>query len=243
METPSSHRRHTTAGARAKARRIIADTWQSQANLSLFLALVVCIGFVFPALGVGRNDLRLYGDLGTALMLISGVAIAWGHRTLMLLTGAISIATIAVRWIDWVRPGHTVQIWVDVTSIASLLAIVFVLLFQVLSRGRVTHVRIQGAIAAYLLLGIVWAYGYHLVNVLHPGSFNGAATLSTFADWAYYSYVTLSTVGYGDITPATSVARIVSVGEALTGQLYLAVLIARLVAMEVIFWQETAAKG
>ena len=56
-------------------------------------------------------------------------------------------------------------------------------------------------------------------------------------DWAYYSYITLSTVGYGDITPVRPIARALSMGEALTGQLYLAVLIARLVAMEVITWQ------
>ncbi len=55
--------------------------------------------------------------------------------------------------------------------------------------------------------------------------------------WAYYSYITLSTVGYGDITPVRPIARALSMGEALAGQLYLAVLIARLVAMEVITWQ------
>ena len=59
-------------------------------------------------------------------------------------------------------------------------------------------------------------------------------------DWIYFSYVTLTTVGYGDITPVLPIARTLAVGEALAGQLYLAVMIARLVAMEIVCWQENA---
>ena len=59
-------------------------------------------------------------------------------------------------------------------------------------------------------------------------------------DWAYYSFVTLTTLGYGDITPVRPIARNLAITEALTGQLYLAVMLARLVAMEVISWQEKA---
>jgi voltage-gated potassium channel Kch len=57
-------------------------------------------------------------------------------------------------------------------------------------------------------------------------------------DWIYFSFITLTTVGYGDITPVHPIARTLAVGEALTGQLYLAVMIARLVAMEIVFWQQ-----
>ena len=243
MET--GHRHHlATAAVRAKARRVITDTWQSQANLSLFLGLIVLLGFVFPAMGFARDDFRLYSYLGFTLMLISGTAIAWGHRTLLLLAGFVSSATIAVFWMNLLRPSKILQIWADGCSIASILVIAFVLLVQVFSHGRVTHVRIEGAIAVYLLLGTGWAHAYHLVEILQPGSFISATTLmSNPSDWAYYSYVTLSTVGYGDITSVKPVARILSVGEALTGQLYLAVLIARLVAMEVISWQENMGKN
>jgi voltage-gated potassium channel Kch len=59
-------------------------------------------------------------------------------------------------------------------------------------------------------------------------------------DWSYYSFVTLTTLGYGDITPVRPIARNLAITEALTGQLYLAVMLARLVAMEVITWQEKA---
>ncbi|MGA7462395.1 MAG: potassium channel family protein, partial [Candidatus Korobacteraceae bacterium] len=116
-----------------------------------------------------------------------------------------------------------------------------VLLTQIFRPGRVTHVRIQGAVAVYLLFGIAWAHAYRITAILHPGSFAfQAGELATVADWIYYSFVTLTTVGYGDIVPTAQISRTLAVAEALIGQLYLAVMIARLVAMEIVSWQEKA---
>ena len=109
------------------------------------------------------------------------------------------------------------------------LVIALVLLAQVFRSGPVTSYRVQGAIAVYLLFGVGWAHAYHITELLHPGSFNSTTgNLNSVVDWAYYSYVTLSTVGYGDITPVRPIARTLSMGEAMTGQLYLAVLIAQI---------------
>ncbi len=82
----------------------------------------------------------------------------------------------------------------------------------------------------YLLLGFIWAHAYELVALWHPGAFAGAVDGSL--PWTYYSFVTLTTVGYGDITPVHPLARAVAVLEALTGQLYLAIMLARLVSLE-----------
>lgn len=239
MATEEKNRR-TAASVRAKARRVIADSWQSQANLSFFLVLLVLFSFVFPVLGFGRKDTNLYADAAFSLLLISGVAIAWGQRWLMLIAGFVCSACIAVRWMNLLTPSTTLQIWSDAWSVAATLVISFVLLAQVFRPGRVSHSRIQGAIAVYLMFGAAWAHAYHLAAILQPGSFNSTAnSLSSATDWIYYSFVTLTTVGYGDITAVRPIARTLSIGEALTGQLYLAVLIARLVAMEVIAWQES----
>jgi hypothetical protein len=239
MATEGKSRR-ATAAVRAKARRVLAETWQSQANLSFFLVLLVLFSFVFPVLGFGRKDIKLYSDATFSLLLISGVAIAWGQRWLMLIAGFVGSACIAVRWMNLLTPSTTLQIWSDAWSVAAILVIAFVLLAQVFRPGRVSHSRIQGAIAVYLMFGAAWAHAYHLAAMLQPGSFNSTANpLSNATDWIYFSFVTLSTLGYGDITPVRPIARTLSIGEALTGQLYLAVLIARLVAMEVISWQES----
>jgi voltage-gated potassium channel len=113
---------------------------------------------------------------------------------------------------------------------------IYVVLSHVLSREKVTKDTLAGAAAVYLLFGLTWSLGYSLMERLSPGSFFVAATqnpdgvLSTI-DFLYYSYVTLTTLGYGDLTPVTSAARSLAIFESVTGVLFLALLIGRLVAM------------
>src|ERR1035438_1426975 len=85
---------------RDRARALITDSWQSQVNLSFFLGLMVLIAFVLPSMGFGKGDIKLYSDVAFSLLLISGVAIAWGRRKLFLLAGFLGSAALAVRWID-----------------------------------------------------------------------------------------------------------------------------------------------
>lgn len=96
-------------------------------------------------------------------------------------------------------------------------------------RHRVNHDVIFAAVSAYLLLGIVWTYAYFFLDMVNPMSFKGPQTGLSRDDFFYFSFVTLATVGYGDIVPMTRPARSLAILEALTGQLYLAILIARLV--------------
>jgi hypothetical protein len=223
---------------REKARGFITESWQSQANLSFFLALLITVAFVLPSLGFGKSDEQRYSDFVFSVLLVSGVAIAWGRRWLFPLAAFVGSVALAVRWMAFFTPTFALQVWAVIWSLATVIVIAVVLLAQVFRSGPVTSYRVQGAIAVYLLFGVGWAHAYHLTELLHPGSFNSTAgNLDSVVTWAYYSYVTLSTVGYGDITPVRPIARALSMGEALTGQLYLAVLIARLVAMEVITWQ------
>jgi len=223
---------------RNKARALIKQSWQSQANLSFFLALIVGLGFVLPVLGFGKNDEILYSDFVFSLLLASGVAIAWGRPWLFGFAAFVGSATLAVRWMAFFTPTKALQVWSGAWSIAAILVIALVLLAQVFRPGPVTSYRLQGAIAVYLLFGVGWAHAYHLTGLLHPGSFNTpSGEIPSVLDWAYFSFITLTTVGYGDITPVRPIARTLAMGEALTGQLYLAVLIARLVAMEVVSWQ------
>ena len=236
---PEPTRHMTRSAVREKARGFIKESWQSQANLSFFLGLLVALAFILPSLGFGKNDELEYADVAFSLLMISGVAIAWGRRWLFPVAVFVGSATLAVRWMTFLTPTHMLQVWTGFWSIAVVVVIAIVLLAQVFRSGPVTSYRVQGAIAVYLLFGVAWAHAYHLTALLNPGSFNGANQLSSPVDYAYFSYVTLSTVGYGDITPVQPIARSLAVGESMTGQLYLAVLIARLVAMEVITWQQS----
>jgi hypothetical protein len=91
------------------------------------------------------------------------------------------------------------------------------------------------SISAYLMLGLLWTVAYWLVDELTPGAFafNASEARQSIHGFNafYFSFITLSTVGYGDITPVSKVARMLAAMEAMTGLLYVAVLIARLVAL------------
>lgn len=92
--------------------------------------------------------------------------------------------------------------------------------------------RLVGAVCVYLLLGVLWALAYAFLELVAPGSFTGielAATTGWHNDWFYFSFVTLTTLGYGDITPVSSAARSLVYLQAIAGIFYVAVLVAGLV--------------
>jgi hypothetical protein len=98
--------------------------------------------------------------------------------------------------------------------------------------NEVTIDLIMAAACTYILLGMLWAYAYYFVESLHSGSFKGIEHVGyDLLDFNYYSFVTLTTVGYGDILAITKPARALSIFEAITGQLYLAIMISRLVGL------------
>jgi hypothetical protein len=121
--------------------------------------------------------------------------------------------------------------------IAGLALIAFVvanLLRFVLRAPSVNTEVLSASISAYLMLGLLWTVAYWLVAQVTPNAFAfNTGTKETMAGFNafYFSFITLSTVGYGDITPVSKVARMLAAMEAMTGLLYVAVLIARLVAL------------
>jgi hypothetical protein len=131
-----------------------------------------------------------------------------------------------------------------VGSIFWLLFMLFVTLSQlrsVLRQREVTGETICMAVSIYLLLGFSWALLYTIMYQLHPDSFAGLTlaksgqpteVLHVFPVLGYFSLTTLSTIGFGDITPVTLQARYVAVAEGITGQFYLAILVARLVGLQ-----------
>jgi len=105
----------------------------------------------------------------------------------------------------------------------------------VFKQNRVTLNVINASIVVYLLVAIMWAFLFILVDKVQPGSFSIVESQGegiTF-HFFYYSFVTITTLGYGDITPTTEIARSLAVIEALIGQIYLVVLVARLVGIHI----------
>ncbi len=223
---------------RALAWRALARFWQRDESLSILLGLLLLFAFVLPPLAP-RDGPR--GPLTTLLftcLLLAGVTTVmrqnrWAVRGLAVLC----LAAIPLRWIAWFAPDLEFAVWSAATETLALAVLALVVLAMVLRPGTVTRRRLEGAVAAYLLLGLAWAGAYEWVSLRDPAAFGGALDGRT-SSWIYYSLVTLTTMGYGDITPVAPAARSLAVAEAFTGQLYLAILISRLVALELQARQE-----
>ena len=105
---------------------------------------------------------------------------------------------------------------------------------QVLFTGSITSNDIVGAICIYMLMGLIWAIIYLMLAQTTPGAFNGlpqAPWLENFSAAVYFSFVTITTLGYGDISPALPVARFFVVMEAIIGVFYMAILVASLIGV------------
>src|SRR2546429_6892652 len=202
--------------------------------VQLLIALVaffICAPFVEEIKGGDLIVSALF-----SLVLVAGVlAVAERKRTLIIAI-VLAFPAIVGRWINHFRPD---LIPPAVFLVAGLTLIAFVvgnLLRFVLRAPSVNTEVLCASISAYLMLGLMWTMAYWLVDQLTPGgafSFNtnaGPRSINGFNAF-YFSFVTLSTVGYGDITPVSRIARWLAAMEAMTGLLYVAVLIARLVSL------------
>jgi len=105
---------------------------------------------------------------------------------------------------------------------------------QVLFTGTIDDNKIVGAICIYLLLGMIWTIMYLLIAQAVPDAFNGlqqAPWYDNFSELSYYSFVTLTTLGYGDISPKLPVPKFLAYMEAVVGVLYIAILVASLIGV------------
>ena len=171
-----------------------------------------------------------------SLVLLAGVVAVADRKRVLVIAIVLAIPAIAGRWINHFRPDLIPR---AVFLVAGLILLAFVIanLLRFILRAPVVTVEVLCAsVAAYLMLGLMWTVAYWLVDQLTPGgafSFNtsrGAQSMNGFTGF-YFSFITLSTVGYGDITPVSQAARWLAAMEAMTGLLYVAVLIARLVSL------------
>jgi voltage-gated potassium channel Kch len=163
-------------------------------------------------------------------MLIAGVRalFAWKFaRYVLMPVAAISVTVEAASWIMSVP-----RSWVQTSTLLALLLLLVIVVVKTFRSGPITTHRIMGGVAAYLLLGVIWAEAYALVEMLHPGSFQGPVHVADGPRaWLYFSFVTLTTVGYGDVLPVHPLARSLAIFEAVTGSLFLTILLARLVTL------------
>ena len=199
---------------------------------TLLLSLLVLLLLASPLIDdQGDGAVWLTGVF--TMVLVAGI-LAVGHvrRDLIILLG-LAIPWLYMTWLHPAWSGSTLDEVASLFLAITTLYIAAMLLLSVVMAETVTRDVIGGAIAVYLLLGIAWAVIYALIEGLNPGSF-AVADASRGTVWdqlLYFSFATLTTLGYGDISPLTPVARIWAVFEAICGTFFLAILISRLVGL------------
>jgi len=200
------------------------------------LLVVLVVLFVSsPFLEYFKYGRSVDAALMTLVFILSVLAVAGSRRTLIV---AVLLATPAVvaRWGHHLWP-ELVQAEVFLGAELVFLGFVAVNLLRFILRApRVNSEVLCAGISGYLILGLLWVLAYMLVARAAPDSFTLTAgpadhrSMDGFTAF-YFSFATLTTVGYGDIAPVSNVARMLAVMEAVTGLFYVAVLISRLVAL------------
>ena len=203
--------------------------------LTFLLAVMLFVVAPFQATGISTIGIDIFGVI-VALVMVASVLVMSGSPTATLVMLAGFLLNVAVVIARLIKP-----LAYDLYLVAAAwFVIVFVLGFvvarKIFERGQVNYHRIIGAVLLYMLIAMAFVSLFTLVGLSAPKAFSGLViedNKNMASNVIYFSFVTLTTVGYGDIVPIHPVARSLCNLEAIIGQLYPATLLARLVSLEI----------
>ncbi len=210
-------------------------SWYRRYPVALFLGGLGFSLIVAPFEEAFRDG-ELIESARLTVVVLTGL-LALGSRRRTLVWGIVMVGPAIVgKWLNHWRP-DLVPAWLFLApALVFCVFVVWHLLRFILSAPRVDSEVLCAGVAGYLMLGILWALAYILVAGLATSAFvftvsaTSGQTMKGFTAF-YYSFITLTTVGYGDIVPVSGVARMLAMMEAVTGTLYMAVMVARLVSL------------
>ena len=189
------------------------------------LLLTIAAGPLFASMGYGTDLIELFLAANLVAAVIP-VRRRSGRRLLLGILIAALVIRIATGWLNQATLAvASLMIWTVIALIAAGIALRFAF-----SARSVDRQHVDAALSAYLLAGVFFGSFYWVLEQIQPGTFTFAGDFSRTSAM-YFSFVTLATLGYGDIVPRSDVARGLAIVEGVGGQLFLAVLIARLVSL------------
>ena len=205
----------------------------------LFLTLALLILLICMPLATTKLSRFVFVELTFILVLGVGIS-ATGHRRWFLgCVLGLWMFSASLELVAFFKGDPNVLGWLmiinELSSLVFLIGCIVFLLRFIFSADKVSTNSVFAATSSYLLLALIWAFAYHFVYKINPQAFNlpDQAFDTAWLKMVYFSLVTITTLGYGDIVPVSSFARMLAGVEAVVGQLYLAVLIAWLVGLTI----------
>lgn len=203
-------------------------------GFSMLLLMLMTVVVVFPFMpNLIRAGFMLKVSL--SMLLVASVYILSHNRKFLVIASVLAFPTFITLWLP-VLYNHRAFVFLDnMTNLLFFSYVIYELIVLIFSAKRVNRNIIYGSMCVYLLLGLQGAFIYTLLEFWMPGSLSGEGLSSVYdiPTFIYFSFVTLSTLGYGDIVPVTRGAQALTSMEALIGQFYLTVLVARLVGIHI----------
>jgi hypothetical protein len=226
----------TFRGIWYKSLAMLRDTVQARATqmrshrcASLFYAQVAL--FVLLPFLQGSEGGRIGINLFNLVIMITAVT-AMGRSRLAMATALLLALPAFALAAAGIVSGEILYLVVSWGFSAGVYVLALISLMQyIFSVEEMTTDKLYGAASAYLLLGVLWAYMYALLERVYPGSFaiaGAPAREANIGDLIYFSFTTLTTTGFGDIVPVLRHAQMLTILEQVTGVLFVAILIARL---------------
>jgi hypothetical protein len=202
-------------------------------NFSWLLSgLLVFLVVVPVAEDLGVISTRIMRGVMFSWLLAIGVWSLRGFGRFFPVGIGLAVAGIILSVLSAATPGDTYALPSFAAAAGFIVIAVWCTGSQVMVGYEISANRVVGAITLYLLFGVLWAIAYAVIENILPGSFNGMSepfAQGWSSDWLYFSFVTMTTLGYGDITPVTATARALAYLQAVFGQFYIAILVAGLV--------------
>jgi hypothetical protein len=219
----------------------LPSIWESARRPYTTLLITLLAAFcAYPLLGPFP-----WGRMAVSLVLLSVMASAlfaiWKHHSIFwigLILGGGTLVAMVLTFVFDLPDARLVLVGLEFIFLGLLAISIFL---DVMRAERVTMDTVFGACCVYLMLGLTWTGIYEMIEILQPGSFDfgplagpseNLAEVATTSKLSYFSFITMTTVGYGDVTPVAPAAQAFAALQGLVGQLYMAIVIARFVAME-----------
>jgi len=213
----------------------MSEFWSGDLGLTLVsISLGILVFIIFPLRQAGLAG-RFFMDVVMVSLMVSGALVMNQSRLLTGITVGIVILGACILWASRLYSSALLLQFSSAFSVLVFVLYVRIVLLVMFRQGPVSWSRIQGGICAYLLIGMAWASAFALVELIHPGSFRFVSQPENIDELSskliYFSFATLTTVGFGDVLAVAPFARSLAIAEAVVGQLFPAILIGALVAM------------